>query len=269
MASTLEKDDFYLDERGLASYFESSWLSKFRELGNATPLTSVSGKIPEDFIDSPFFTTVADFVFDCTRGCLADPQSMLEIGPALGRTCHQTLQNFPSITSVTVVEPSKRLLSGFRRLLVEGQITSFPYIHSLREFKSLEIDTRTIADECRHVDFTLINEPMQSNTITGQFDLVYCLNVLDQVASPVEIVSAAKACTKHNGALVLACSYQWGKKYLEKPQDMVGDINEYFDASWEKIGETNLEYKFRFNERFSQLFCVHVVLYRNSSLHSK
>lgn len=266
MASTPEKDDFYLDERGLASYFECSWLSKFRELGNSTPLTSASGKIPEDFIDSPFFTKVADFVFDNTKEFLPYPKDMLEIGPALGRTCHQTLQNFPSIASVTVVEPSKRLLNGFRRLLVEGQTTSFPYIHSLREFKSLEVDTRRIADECRHVDFTLINEPMQSNTITGQFDLVYCLNVLDQITSPIEIVGAAKICTKHNGVLALACSYQWSKKYLEKPQDMVGDINEYFDASWERLGETHLEYRFRFNERFSQLFCVHVVLYRKRAL---
>lgn len=262
MTSSTDKDDFYLDERGLASYFECSWLDKFRELGNHTPLTSASGSIPEEFIDSPFFRTVADFVFDRTREFIGSPQNMLEIGPALGRTCYQTLQHFSSITNVTVVEPSKRLLDRFRELLVEGQLTSFPYIHSLREFKYIDIDSRRIADECSHVDFMLINEPMRSDTISKQFDLVFCLNVIDQAATPTEIVNAAMACTKIDGVLVLATTYQWSKKHLQNLEEVVNDINEYFDASWEKLAETNVDYKFRFNERFSQLFCSHVVIYK-------
>lgn len=262
MTDTTGLDDFYLDERGLASYFECSWLDKFRELGNTTPLTSASGCIPEEFIGSKFFTNVANLVFDNARDNLSASQDMLEIGPALGRICYQTLQRFPSITSVTVVEPSKRLIENFRKLLVEGQLTSFPYIHSLRELMHIDVDSRGIADDCSHVDFTLINEPMQSDTVKRQFDLVYCLNVIDQAATPAEIVNAAMACTKTTGVLVLACSYQWSKKHLENLEDAVSDINQYFDSSWEKIADADFDYKFRFNERFSQLFCSHVVMYR-------
>ncbi|MGB4249030.1 MAG: hypothetical protein WBJ75_15060 [Pseudohongiellaceae bacterium] len=262
MTDTKELDDFYLDERGLASYFECSWLDKFRELGNTTSLTSASGSIPEEFIGSPFFTKVADFVFDNARRYLSSSQDMLEIGPALGRTCYQTLQRFPSIKNVTVVEPSKRLIESFRKLLVEGQLASFPYIHSLRELRRIDVDSRKIADDCGHVEFTLINEPMQSDTVTRQFDLVYCLNVIDQASTPAEIVNAATACTKTTGILVLACSYQWSEKHLQNLEDAVSDINQYFDSSWEKIAETNFDYKFRYNERFSQLFCSHVVMYR-------
>lgn len=262
MTDSIGLDDFYLDERGLASYFECSWLDKFRELGNTTPLTSASGSIPEEFIGSTFFTNVANFVFDNAREYLSASQDMLEIGPALGRTCYQTLQRFPSITNVTVVEPSKRLIESFCKLLVEGQLTSFPYIYSLRELRHIDVDSRRIADDCKHVEFTLINEPMQSDTVSRQFNLVYCLNVIDQAATPAEIVNTAMACTKITGVFVLASTYQWSKKYLKNLEEAVSDINEYFDSSWEKIAETDFDYKFRFNERFSQLFCSHVVIYR-------
>lgn len=257
-----DQDDFYLDDRGLASYFEASWLSKFRELGTTTPLTSASGNVPEHFLDSPFFTAVVTFLIDSTKERLTTPVKMLEIGPALGRTCHETLQRIPSIRSVTVVEPSNRLLDGFRRLLIEGKTTSFPYIHSLRELGRIDIDSRIIAEECSNAEFELINEPVRPGLVSDQFDLVYCLNVIDNAATPVEIVSTAMACTKPGGVLVLSCTYQWSKKYLTNPQEMVNDINEYFDSSWEKLGETEIEYRFRHNERFSQLFCPHVVVYQ-------
>lgn len=260
------KDDFYLDERGLASYFEASWLDRFRDLGNQIPLTSASRIIPEKFIHSPFFVEVAKFAFDKTQH-LSPPTNLLEIGPALGRTCYETLRLHPSIIDVTVVEPSNRLLDGFRRILIDGgQRTAFPYIHSLTELGSMEVDTSSVTRECRQAAFTLMNEAMTQHTISEQFDRVYCLNVIDNANNPMEIVQAAQRCTKPGGALILACTYQWSKKFLESPADMPRDINELFDSSWVCLGESKFEYKFRFNERFWRTFSSHIVIYEKNKM---
>lgn len=259
-----QQHDYYLDERGLASYFEASWLNKFREMGNTTQLTSASGSVAEIYIYSPFYTELVEFVFDAFDAATNRPSSLLEIGPALGRTCYETLKNFPTITNVTVVEPSCRLLDGFRRLLIDGGISTFPYIYSLSELRQIKVDSSQIAKESEGVAYTLINAPLQQDTLQDQFDLVYCLNVIDSASKPSLIIDEAMAATAPNGVLVLACKYQWSKKLIDNPEEMVSDINSYFDETWEKLGETQIEYRFRFNERYSRLFLPHVVMYKKA-----
>lgn len=254
-----DKDDFYIDEKGLASYFEAAWLSKFRELGFIQPLASKSKPVPETYIDSPYFRDVAQWI---SANATVAPQSLLEIGPALGRVCYETIQCNPSLTDITVVEPSQRLRDGFRRLLMEGQSTRFPYIKSLKELNEMEVDTQTIANSCRHVTFTVLDTPLVADTLSRQFDWVFCLNVIDNATNPLEIVRATQQATRQGGVLALASSYQWSKQYLNDFSGTADDINTYFDSGWRKLAETDFDYKFRYNERYTQLFSSHAVIYQ-------
>ena len=65
-----------------------------------------------------------------------------------------------------------------------------------------------------------------------------------------------------HGVLALASSYQWSKQYLDDFSGTADDINTYFDSGWRKLAETDFDYKFRYNERYTQLFSSHAVIYQ-------
>jgi uncharacterized membrane protein YvbJ len=77
-------------------------------------------------------------------------------------------------------------------------------------------------------------------------------------------VEALHNATKSGGIVVLSCSYQWSKKHLNDFKEAVDDINDYFNTGWQKVGESEFDYKFRFNERYALLFLSHVVVYKKT-----
>jgi len=161
-----------------------------------------------------------------------------------------------------VVEPSERLLSNFKKILIDGNGCEFFYIKSLNEIERFYFETASVAAACSHVDFHLIDVPFGKGVVDKLHDLTVCLNVLDQCDSPWLVVEGLKQCTVLSGVLVLSCSYQWNKKHLKNKREAVDDINDYFGDGWEKLAEDEHEYKIRFNDRYSKLFLTHIVAYR-------
>ncbi|MGF1686155.1 SAM-dependent methyltransferase [Photobacterium japonica] len=256
-------DDYYCDKRGLAAYFEAMWLDKVRELGIEDTLSSVSKTVPDSYIMSPFYSAASAFILDCCEKAGLTPQTYLEVGPALGRTSYELFTQLPSIHAAWIVEPSSRLLTYYQHLLVKPVHCAFPYIESMKTLGRLAFDTTPFVAACEHVDFHCINQPYTPETLLHPVDLSVCLNVLDQCPSPLTIVQSLKKDTQQHGVVVLSNSYQWQKKHLLDPDEAVDDINVYFEeAAWEKLGETELNYQFRFNERYSKLFCIHLVAYK-------
>ena len=96
----------------------------------------------------------------------------------------------------------------------------------------------------------LLDEPFDSSTVAASYDLTVCLNVLDQCESPMKIVEGLMNSTRAGGVLVLSCSYQWSKAHLQNSDEAVTDINSYFNADWKKLNEAEIEYRFRYNERY-------------------
>lgn len=262
----INMDDFYIDKKGLASYFEMQWLDKLRESGVTEQLESKSKRVPDSFISSEHSQNVARFVINVLGYENLSPKTVIEIGPALGRNSYELISNIPSINSVTAVEPSQRLLSNLKKILIDGAKCNFPYIKSLDELGIFEFDSSSIAEKCAHVDFTLIEAPFSHGVVDDHFDLTLCLNVLDQCESPKGLVEALKNATALNGVLVLSCTYQWNKKHLKVESEAVDDINDYFGEGWVQLSEDENEYKVRFNERYSLLFLSHVVAYKKISV---
>ncbi|BCL72827.1 SAM-dependent methyltransferase [Vibrio nigripulchritudo] len=256
--------DFYLKNELLASYFEKQWLDVFSGNVPNGVLDSDSKNVPVTFAESQFHLQVTQFIHQAVQERIS-PISMLEVGPAMGRTCYELIQWMPFVTQVTLVEPSELLLSHLEKFLLNGGEYSFPLIKGGANRGKLTVDTTSIANQCAHVDFELLNLPFGVETLESQHDLVVCLNVLDQCESPAEIANALKDAVAPRGALVLSCTYQWNKKHLKNEGEAVDDINEYFDESWEYLDEKELEYKIRINERFSYLFLSHTVIYQRKS----
>ncbi|GLQ74047.1 methyltransferase domain-containing protein [Vibrio penaeicida] len=255
-------DDFYLEKKWLAGYFEIEWLDKLRELGIDTPLESRSKNVPDKFVFSEHSRKTSALIADAVSNANISPETFLEVGVALGRNCYELAQRLPSIRSVTAVEPSQRFISNFKHLLIDGGPCDFPYIKGLGDRGFLQFDAAPIASTCSHIDFNLIESTFETGTVQDKFDLCVCLNVLDQCESPKNIVSALMDATKLDAILVLSCTYQWNKKHLKDENEAVDDINEYFGEAWEKLSEDEVEYKLRVNERYSYLFLSHVVIYK-------
>lgn len=255
-------DDFYLDQKGLAAYYEMQWLDKLRENGVFEPLESKSKSVPDSFISSEHPQQVSRFIINTLRDGDVSPEKVIEVGTALGRNCYELVNNINSIKSVTVVEPSQRLISNFKQILINGTQCDFPYIKSLHDIGYVQFETSAIAESCEHIDFTLIEAPFVSGVTDQKFDLVMCLNVLDQCESPLDLLAALKDATAVNGVLVLSCTYQWNKKHLKDESEAVDDINNYFGSRWVKLSEGEHEFKIRINERYSLLFLSHIVTYQ-------
>lgn len=258
-------DDFYIDKKGLAAYFEMQWLDKLRESGVTLPLDSKSKSVPDSFIASDHAKNVSQFIVSTLSREEVFPETVIEVGPALGRNCYELVKRLPTIKSMSIVEPSRRLLANLKDILIEGNSCEFPYITSVNDLSSFNFDTAPIAKSCSHVDFTLIEAPFACGVVHDSFDLTICLNVLDQCESPKTLVDALKTATALAGVLVLSCSYQWSSKHLKNKNEEINDINAYFGEGWEKLSEDENEYRIRFNERYSLLFLSHVVAYRKNS----
>jgi hypothetical protein len=255
-------DDYYLDEKGLAAYFEVQWLDKVREAGFAEPLQSSSKQVPDSFIQSPFFVSTAELINNSLAEAKLMPVTMLEVGPALGRTCYELVKSNSTLSDITLVEPSARLLSNFKNLLTVPGVHTFPYIKGLKELAWLDFNTSGIASECSHVNFVLVDQPFDSSTVDASYDLTVCLNVVDQCESPMKVVEGLMNSTRAGGVLVLSTTYQWSKAHLLDGDEAVDDINSYFNSDWKKLNESDIEYRFRHNERYSKLFLSHVVVYQ-------
>jgi len=255
-------DDFYIDEKGLAAYFEIHWLDKLREFDITDTLESKSKVVPDSFVSSDYSLAVAHFIKQTLKEKSISPQNVLEIGPALGRNTYELVQAIPSIDSVTIVEPSQRFLTNLKNILIDGTGCEFSYIRSLNELRSFRFNTDRITEDCKHVNFNLLGEAFDLNVVDRKHDLTVCLNVLDQCESPSKIVNALKDATDNTGVVILSCSYQWNKKHLKIQSEALDDINEYFDDKWLKLAEDDHEYRIRINERHSLLFLTHIVAYQ-------
>ena len=262
MSNTLEQD-YYVDEKGLAMFFEIQWLDKLREFGNKNVLQSKSKWVCDDFIVTKHFSDVANHINQSLQNHNIKPTSMLEVGSALGRTCYEMIRSNSSIKKVTVVEPSCAFINAFEDILINGKNLDFKYIKSKKEVGSFKFDARPIAKACAKVNFELLNKEFNNNAVKGYHDMVICLNVLDQCPSPTKIVNALLEKVRPGGVICLSCTYQWNKKHLLDLGEAVDDINCYFNQNkWQRLSEHEHEYKFRFGERYAHVFLAHLVIYQ-------
>jgi SAM-dependent methyltransferase len=254
-------EDFYLTDRGLAGYFEAQWFDKFIEDKQIDTITSRSKQVPLSFLSSPHCSQVADFIAQMALESGVQPYSLLEVGAALGRNYYELVQRLPNLKEATLVEPSNRLMDGLKQLLIEEQRVELTYLHDVNTLNALEVENRDIVQKCAHVDLTLINQPFEHDTLQSSFDLVVCLNVVDQCESPLSVINALKEATKVGGLMVVSCTYQWNAKHIKNEDEAVDDIKEYFAEGWRLVSEADHEYRIRFNDRFARQFLSHVVAY--------
>ncbi len=184
----------------------------------------------------------------------------------------------PSLRSATLIEPSQALASAFDRLFRHPAPTSYPVLWGNSDVLDVAFDSTHLQQAVRGLDVSLINcSHEQLGEDLGVFDLVTCLNVLDNCTAPLALVETLKRHTALGGILALSCTYQWSKKYLGTMSERANrtlepaaeaptrHIHSLFGAEWTWLNDTNIQFTLRKSERHWFLFLSHVSVFRKNS----
>jgi SAM-dependent methyltransferase len=248
------EQDFYIDERWLSSYFEKDW---FDQVLLQSP--KVEFHFPQFELSnlySPYHEQFVEFISNILETESIRPKSLLEVGSALGRTYFECSQRITSLENATLVEPSQNLARTFLKIFKEGH--SFSILKKFKDTQEVYFDPSEIRTRI-DLPFELVNKPYEDlGEKMPMHDLVICSNVIDQCKEPEKLVDFLKECVIPNGVLALSCTYQWNDKYVSD-EFQLDDIKKFF-LDWKCLGETNVEFKCRRNERYWLTFLSHVVL---------
>jgi SAM-dependent methyltransferase len=253
--------DFYLDERGLAAYFEKDWFDQVIAADGFLEFAPFENEL----LYSDYHERLVEFV-ECELALkkLA-PKTYLEIGSSLGRTYYQVCKRLRSVESATLVEPSQALVGYFEKIFRGREVESFQVLKGNGDFASVTLNTRAIQEECGRTEVTLLNQPFQGLSLPKEaYDLVVCSNVIDQCKDPRELARLLQHSTAPNGVLVMSCTYQWQDRYVGSGSKLIKNLDELMEPGWIPLNETNIPFKVRVNERHWMQFLSHVVVYRKA-----
>lgn len=254
--------DFYLNERMAAAYFEKDWFDHV--------LAVQRPKSP--FAFAPFETSalycdyherLVAFLASALRQVESQPRRMLEVGSSVGRTFYEVCKQIDSVETAVLVEPSENLSALFDRIFAGRDAERFSILSGNSDLIEVALDTRPIQAACNRVQVERLKVPFQKLESLGNFDLSVCSNVIDQCTDPHVLVDFLKNSVAPQGVLVLSCTYQWNDKYLgNAPLDPISNIAHLFKAGWKPLGEMNLPFALRANERHWLTFLSHVMIFQ-------
>ena len=253
----MEKD-FYLNDRGLSAYVEKDWGD------HALPTAFHFSPFNPAHLYSPYHEQSMKLLYGAMESIGARPATLLEIGASLGRNFFEVCSVVDTLREATLVEPSKLLFEGQRRIF-EGEILpKFNTLVGLGDFAVVALDTAPIRATCSKVNVTALNASFQELKIKENFDLVVCSNVIDQCKDHFKLVEFLKERTAPGGLLLLSCTYQWQSKYTGNAVREITNINDLFTDGWHWLAEDNIPFHVRANERHWLSFLAHASVFQKS-----
>lgn len=247
------------ESRALAKYFEAHWIDY--SIPNANAPSDIREVNSRD--ECSHAKKVAEKISAQILKHNIDTTTLLEVGPALGRTSFELLHSINSLMEVSFVEQSLKLHSNLEQIFT-GKLVELPLIKDAKNlyYASLSLESTFSSNHLKDIKFDFINAEFDYSLIDKSYDLVVCLNVLDQCSSPVKLLNALKSKVNVGGVLCVSSTYQYPSKILASGELELHNLPEQFDDNWEQLEETNIDYKIRINHRCSNLFDSHLLIYR-------
>jgi len=253
--------DFYLPDRALHAYLEKDWFDHIERATGKTEFTFAPFPAQQLYCD--YHEKFVGFLKDELTRANLQPESVLEIGSALGRTFYELAINMKSVRKATLVEPSKNMLSLFNRIFSWPDDSPLTILKGNVDTAQVKLNTDPIRKAVEGIEVTTLNSPFADLKLGGQkFDLVICSNVIDQCVDPLKLADMLKAHCAPGGVVLLSCTYQWQQKYIGNAGHQIRDINELFGSGWKPLGQTNIPFQVRVYERHWLSFLSHAVAYQ-------
>jgi len=187
------QQDFYLDERWLASYFEKDWFDHVLRGHSNIDNKFYYSKFDPNYLYSDYHEKLVDFVTNEISKIPASPISYLEIGSSLGRTFYELCVKQKSIRTATLIEPSENLASCFLKIFGTQDSAEFPILKGNMNLDKVLFNSNHIRIAASNVDYSLINKPFQDAVDLKPAELVVCSNVIDQCQDPLALVELVKS----------------------------------------------------------------------------
>lgn len=261
-----EKSDFYLDKQWLASYFEKDWMDKLIEQNADKNLKFHFPRFNSSNLYSSYHERFVSLIRSASDKVSAKPTSVLEIGSSLGRTFYEIAKSFSSVENAVLVEPSENLVNTFKKVFLSEKLNQFPTLFKYKDIEDVSFDASKIRNSCAHIHLEVLDKKYDELSGLGPFDLVVCSNVIDQCESPHSLVQMLKDKVSPNGLLAISCTYQWNDKYFKSNDEQITDIKDLFDNEWLLLGEDEIEFRCRRNERHLLTFMSHATVLQKKTL---
>lgn len=254
-------DFYHIDDRRLAAYFEKEWFDQVIAQGLDRSFKTEFPRFPSQALYCDYHEKFVAFVQQHLAAQDLQPKALLEVGASLGRTFYEVCRRIPSIRQATLLEPSRKFREAFDQLFAQNGIAELPVLSGNRGVSHVRLNPEAIRKECSHVDYRLVGHCYEDAKGLPAHDLVLCSNVIDQCAEPRKLVEFLQNHTAPGGVLALSCTYQWKKNFVDLKQDFIPDVKELFGPDWRLLGETELEYRVRGNERHWLTFMSQVLVF--------
>jgi len=197
-------------------------------------------------------TWAADGKIECRRVC--------DIGGGTGRMCFELAQQFGEARELVLVEPSEQFCIWSQRLLLgdpefDGWI---PVPDELESPGYLQVSVTNIPQPVPRV--TIYNVSAEETPRPeGYFDMVTCLNVIDRVSEPIQMINTLGAMLRPGGLLVLVSPLHFEEEFTDR-RKWVRDLKELLDEkTWRiehreaDVKHSVLHYRRRLNCYLSQV----------------
>ncbi len=258
--------DFYLDERGLAAYFEKDWIDHI-DPAALTEAFRFAPFAPAELSSAACHVELAKLVHAAVVASGIAPVSLLEIGASLGRGFFEVSKKLNTLKRAKLVEPSAHLFGGLKSIYQGSDSAKFSVIKGFGEFTQISLATAPMRKQGAGIEFEMLNVPYEELAGAGRtpatHDLVVCSNVIDQCKDPRTLAEVCKSAVAPGGLLALSCTYQWQNKYTGNAVKLIDNIHELFGPGWKFFGEANIPFQVRSNERYWLRFLSHAVVYQN------
>lgn len=202
-----------------------------------------------------FYTTTASLVRKWASDINIDCRRICDIGGATGRMCFELAEQFTEAHELVLVEPSAQFCIWSRRLLLGD--TNFdgwiPVPDGLESPSYLKVPPASLPKAVPDVHIYNVSAE-DTPRPAGYFDIVTCLNVIDRVSDPTQMISTIGAMLRPGGLLVLASPLHFEESFTGRSA-WVQDLKELFNQECWRVAEREADIKYTFLHYRRRLNC--------------
>ena len=198
-------------------------------------------------------------ILDMCRPLIQPEMHVLDVGCGLGRMTGELArlgvqQVLGMDRSPRMVEEAAHILRSREPLPIAMNLTG-----EARAFGVLHLDW-----SLDNVDF-LVGDAQQIPLASNSFDLVTCLNVVDRVAQPAQMIKELGRVLAPRGYVVIADPYHWDERYTPR-SSWISNMAELFNSDeWQLVQEVDgIPFVVRYDSRQVTIYMNHCQIYRKT-----
>jgi SAM-dependent methyltransferase len=256
VAASEANEERYSSPHYLATYLQAEWGDILYPPDNPALGSSVLWQ-DNSAAGGPgyFYVTAASLAHSWAAEKGIECRRICDIGGGTGRMCYELAQRFDEPRELVLVEPSTQFSTWARQLLL-GDPEFDRWIPVPDGFESpsyMQVPATNLPEPIPDV---IIYKVAAEDTPrpAGFFDMITCLNVIDRVAHPREMINTLGALLRTGGLLVLADPLHFEDQFTERSA-WVQDLKELFDPERWRIDGREADVKYTFLHYRRRLNC--------------